>query len=79
MDNARLVLPTSVLQIPLTFEDFHYFCILFYSFMPANPDLAVSWGNPSLYRNKPEEKAYITRLVETYRDTPSSAASAIIL
>lgn len=47
--------------------------------MPANPDLTVSWGNASLYRNKPEAKAYITQLVQTYRDTPSDAAGAIIL
>jgi hypothetical protein len=47
--------------------------------MPANPDLTVTWANTSLYRNKPEAKAYLTQLVQTYRDTPSNAASAIIL
>lgn len=47
--------------------------------MPANPNLTVEWGNATLYRNKPDARAYIVDLVKTYRDTPSSAAKAIIL
>ncbi|KAL6240562.1 hypothetical protein RBB50_012482 [Rhinocladiella similis] len=47
--------------------------------MPANPNLTVEWGNVTLFRNKPDAKTYIANPVQTYRDTPSSAAKAIIL